>query len=170
MRLTTKGRYAVTAILDLAMHSIKNPVTLAEISERQEISLSYLEQLFAKLKKAKLVNSLRGPGGGYYLSRNKEDIFVGDIIDAVNESIDTTRCHGKSNCQGGEKCLTHHLWCDLSRQIHYFLNGISIANLINRQEIKLIAIRQDQKQVFKQLKNNPQTINADNPELLKMSI
>lgn len=147
MRLTTKGRYAVTAVLDLAMHSAKKPVTLAAISERQEISLSYLEQLFAKLKQAGLVNSLRGPGGGYYLNKDREDIFIAEIIDAVDESIDATRCHGKNNCQNGDKCLTHHLWCDLSERIYHFLQGINIASLMERQEIQLIAIRQDQKQM-----------------------
>ncbi|MCY4176941.1 MAG: Rrf2 family transcriptional regulator [Endozoicomonadaceae bacterium] len=144
MRLTTKGRYAVTAILDLAMHSTKSPVTLADIAVRQGISLAYLEQLFAKLKKKGLVISLRGPGGGYYLSRSSENIFIGEIIDAVNESVDVTLCHGKSNCQQGHKCLTHHLWCDLSEQIRRFLYSISLTSLLSRQEIRLIAMRQDQ--------------------------
>lgn len=146
MRLTTKGRYAVTAILDLAIHSDDNPVVLADISERQGISLSYLEQLFAKLKRAGLVTSLRGPGGGYRLSRNGDSIFIAEVVDAVNESVDATRCQGAGNCQQGHKCLTHHLWCDLSSQIYNFLNDISLASLMKRQEIKVIVSRQDQQQ------------------------
>ena len=146
MRLTTKGRYAVTAILDLAIHSNENSVVLADISERQGISLSYLEQLFAKLKRAGLVNSLRGPGGGYRLGRSGDSIFISEVVSAVDESVDATRCQGAGNCQGGNQCLTHHLWCDLSAQIHNFLNGISLASLIERQEIKAIASRQDKEQ------------------------
>jgi len=146
MRLTTKGRYAVTAILDLAMHTDERPVVLADISERQGISLSYLEQLFAKLKRSGLVVSLRGPGGGYRLSRGEEDIFIAQIVDAVSESVDATRCQGEGNCQDGLKCLTHHLWLDLSDQIHNFLNNISLADLMERQEIKVIADRQNKEQ------------------------
>jgi Rrf2 family iron-sulfur cluster assembly transcriptional regulator len=108
MRLTTKGRYAVTAMLDLALHAGKSPVSLAEISGRQDISLSYLEQLFSKLRRQKLVLSVRGPGGGYRLSRDRDNIFVAQIIDAVNESVDATGCGGTSDCQHGEVCLTHH--------------------------------------------------------------
>ncbi len=143
MRLTTKGRYAVTAMLDLAIHSDARPVSLAEISKRQEISLSYLEQLFSKLRKSKLVDSIRGPGGGYKLSRPLEAIFVAQIVDAVNESIDATNCRGKGNCQQGEVCLTHHLWSDLSDQIHHFLSGISLAKLVARRDVKSISQRQD---------------------------
>ena len=106
MRLTTKGRYAVTAMLDLALHSGSGPISLADISSRQEISLSYLEQLFAKLRRSNLVNSVRGPGGGYLLSRDTDQIFVAEIIDAVNESVDATGCGGNSDCQQGETCLT----------------------------------------------------------------
>ncbi len=114
MRLTTKGRYAVTAMLDLALHGSDGPVSLADISGRQDISLSYLEQLFAKLRRNDLVTSVRGPGGGYCLSRGWDEIFVAQIIDAVNEAVDATGCGGTSDCQQGEVCLTHHLWCDLS--------------------------------------------------------
>lgn len=142
MRLTTKGRYAVTAMLDLAIHAQKKPVSLNEISGRQSISLSYLEQLFAKLRRGKLVNSVRGPGGGYQLSRNSAEINVAEVIDAVNESMDATRCGNLANCQGGEKCLTHHLWCDLSAQIHNFLAAITLASLIEREEIQITAKRQ----------------------------
>lgn len=142
MRLTTKGRYAVTAMLDLAIHAIDGPVSLADISERQEISLSYLEQIFARLRHNKLVSSVRGPGGGYRLSRDKKEIAVVQIIDAVNESIDSTSCGGQGNCQRGEQCLTHQLWCDLSEQIHLFLGGITLAQLIEKREVQDIAKRQ----------------------------
>ncbi len=143
MRLTTKGRYAVTAMLDLALHGHERPVSLADISGRQNISLSYLEQLFAKLRRNELVKSVRGPGGGYRLSRSGEEIFVAQIIDAVNETVDATGCGGTSNCQQGEVCLTHHLWCDLSKQIHNFLSQISLANLVERREVQTISARQE---------------------------
>ena len=146
MRLTTKGRYAVTAMLDLAIHSDRGPISLADISQRQEISLSYLEQLFAKLRKNALVNSVRGPGGGYKLQRDSQAIFIAEIIDAVNESVDTTKCRGAGDCQGGETCLTHYLWEDLSEQIHGFLQNISLADLVARNEVKRIAENQDRKQ------------------------
>ncbi len=143
MRLTTKGRYAVTAMLDLALHANSGPVSLADISGRQDISLSYLEQLFAKLRRQELVRSVRGPGGGYRLSRERGDIFVAQIIDAVNESVDATGCGGSSDCQQGEVCLTHHLWCGLSKQIHNFLSQISLANLVAREEVQYISARQE---------------------------
>lgn len=146
MRLTTKGRYAVTAMLDLALHDDRSPISLADISKRQEISLSYLEQLFSKLRQNGLVLSVRGPGGGYRLSRDADEIFVAEIIDAVNESIDATHCGGAGNCQKGQVCLTHHLWCDLSDQIHQFLSGISLAGLVARQEIRSISERQAQEE------------------------
>ncbi len=143
MRLTTKGRYAVTAMLDLALHGSNGPVSLADISGRQDISLSYLEQLFAKLRRSELVTSVRGPGGGYCLSRGLDDIFVAQIVDAVNEAVDATGCGGTSTCQQGEVCLTHHLWCDLSDQIHNFLSQISLANLVERREVQRVSARQD---------------------------
>ncbi len=143
MRLTTKGRYAVTAMLDLALHGSEKPVSLADISGRQDISLSYLEQLFAKLRRNELVKSVRGPGGGYRLSRGSDEIFVAQIIDAVNETVDATGCGGTSDCQQGEVCLTHHLWCDLSEQIHNFLSQISLANLVERREVQNISARQE---------------------------
>jgi Rrf2 family iron-sulfur cluster assembly transcriptional regulator len=148
MRLTTKGRYAVTAMLDLAIHADRGPISLADISQRQAISLSYLEQLFAKLRKNALVSSVRGPGGGYKLQRASEAIFIAEIIDAVNESVDTTKCKGAGDCQGGETCLTHYLWEDLSEQIHGFLQNISLADLVARNEIKRIAEIQDRKQTL----------------------
>ena len=149
MRLTTKGRYAVTAMLDLALHRTKGPVSLADISKRQEISLSYLEQLFAKLRNNDLVASVRGPGGGYRLKRGPEEIFVSEIIDAVNESVDATNCQGAGNCQQGEVCLTHHLWMDLSKQIHDFLSGISLLSLVDRRDIQEVAERQNKAEPVK---------------------
>jgi Rrf2 family iron-sulfur cluster assembly transcriptional regulator len=138
-------------MLDLALHANKGPVSLADISSRQEISLSYLEQLFAKLRRSELVSSVRGPGGGYRLSREKADIFVAQIIDAVNESVDATNCGGKGQCQDGDVCLTHHLWCDLSKQIHSFLNDISLESLVSRREVRDVSERQDQKELKKLL-------------------
>ena len=146
MRLTTKGRYAVTAMLDLALNSDRGPISLADISKRQEISLSYLEQLFSKLRQNDLVSSVRGPGGGYRLSRDADQIFVAQIIDAVNESIDATNCAGEGNCQKGQVCLTHYLWTDLSEQIHQFLSGISLANLVQRNDVRSVSERQNREQ------------------------
>lgn len=134
MRLTTKGRYAVTAMLDLTMHSDKGPITLANISQRQGISLSYLEQLFSRLRKEGLVDSARGPGGGYSLSREAEKITVAEVIAAVDESVDTTRCQGKKDCNGDGQCLTHQLWTDLSDQIYGFLNGISLSQVVKKRK------------------------------------
>lgn len=145
MRLTTKGRYAVTAMLDLSLNSGQGPVNLSDISRRQDISLSYLEQLFAKLRKRKLVSSVRGPGGGYRLGRNDSQIHVAEIIDAVSESLDTTKCRGKGDCHLGETCLTHHLWQDLSDQIHTFLSNITLADLVSKREIELIAKNQNER-------------------------
>lgn len=143
MRLTTKGRYAVTAMLDLALHADRGPISLADISKRQGISLSYLEQLFSRLRQSGLVSSVRGPGGGYRLARVGGEIYVAQIVDAVNESVDATSCGGNSDCAGGEQCLTHYLWCDLSDQIHNFLNGISLADLVARAEVQEVARRQE---------------------------
>lgn len=143
MKLTSKGRYAVTAMLDVALHSGANPVPLADISERQGISLSYLEQLFAKLRKSGLVASVRGPGGGYRLGKEADVISVGEVIGAVDESVDATRCQGQGGCQNGERCLTHTLWSDLSVRIEEFLNGISLAELVLRNDVKSVSDRQD---------------------------
>ena len=143
MRLTTKGRYAVTAMLDLALHSNNGPVSLADISLRQGISLSYLEQLFARLRQYQLVQSVRGPGGGYKLVGSTSDISIAQVVDAVNESLDATKCEGKGNCHEGEVCLTHHLWEDLSSQIHQFLSGISLADLVTRRDIQAVSARLD---------------------------
>ncbi|MFT5082556.1 MAG: Rrf2 family iron-sulfur cluster assembly transcriptional regulator [Lentisphaeria bacterium] len=146
MRLTTKGRYAVTAMLDIALHSKSGPVSLADISKRQEISLSYLEQLFAKLRQNELVCSVRGPGGGYKLNHDISELYVAQIVDAVNESIDATNCGGKGDCQKGEVCLTHYLWCDLSEQIHQFLSSISLGSLVERCDVIDVSQRQNDKE------------------------
>ncbi|MCG6975161.1 MAG: Fe-S cluster assembly transcriptional regulator IscR [Acidiferrobacterales bacterium] len=143
MRLTTKGRYAVTAMLDLALHYDQGAVTLAEIAKRQGISLSYLEQLFARLRRNGLVDSVRGPGGGYNLAHDPAKISVADIIVAINENIDARRCGGKANCHGDERCLTHELWEELSDRIHSFLKSISLADLVNQPQVQEVALRQD---------------------------
>ncbi|MGF1907874.1 Fe-S cluster assembly transcriptional regulator IscR [Vibrio kasasachensis] len=143
MRLTSKGRYAVTAMLDVALHSQQSPVPLADISERQGISLSYLEQLFSKLRKAGLVSSVRGPGGGYRLGADAHAIAIGTVIAAVDESVDATKCSGKGNCQGGTRCLTHTLWRDLSSRISDFLNNITLGELMKDNEVIEISDRQD---------------------------
>lgn len=145
MRLTTKGRYAVTAMLDLALHEGKGPIALAEISARQGISLSYLEQLFSRLRKQDLVSSTRGPGGGYRLGMPLEEISIASVIGAVDESVDARKCGGEKNCQGDERCLTHELWEELSEQIYFFLNGISLSDLVNRQNVIEVSERQDSK-------------------------
>lgn len=136
MKLTSKGRYAVTAVLDIALNAEKGPVSLADISERQHISLSYLEQLFAKLRRDGLVKSVRGPGGGYHLGLPSDQISVGMIISAVNENIHVTKCLGRGNCQNGVECLTHTLWEDLSNRIESFLNEITLAELVSKRESK----------------------------------
>lgn len=132
MKLTSKGRYAVTAMLDLALHTDQRPITLAGISERQGISLSYLEQLFTRLRRQGLVSSTRGPGGGYALSRSAYDIAVAEVVAAVDESVDATRCGGKGDCQDGQRCLTHDLWTELSEQVYSFLSGISLGQLVDQ--------------------------------------
>lgn len=137
MRLTTKGRFAVTAMLDLALREQKGPVTLSGISERQNISLSYLEQLFGKLRRNSLVDSVRGPGGGYCLARSVADISVADIITAVDEPLDATQCGGKENClEDNKRCMTHDLWSDLNRTIYEYLASVTLAELIEKQRAK----------------------------------
>ena len=143
MRLTTKGRYAVTAMLDLAYHSEKKPVTLTDIAKRQDISLSYLEQLFARLRRYGMVEGVRGPGGGYQLSRKAELISIAQIISAVDETIDSTRCGGKANCQKEQPCLTHDLWMGLSDQIRQYLDSISLHDVLTRKNVRRVAERQD---------------------------
>ena len=143
MRLTTKGRYAVTAMLDLALRQEQGPIRLAGISARQGISLSYLEQLFAQLRRQELVRSVRGPGGGYHLGRQAGAISVAEVIAAVNEDTDTTRCGGAGDCHEGETCLTHHLWQDLSDQVKGFLQSISLGDLVEREDIRRVSLNQD---------------------------
>ncbi len=133
MRLTTKGRFAVTAMVDLAMSGGDGPVTLGDISERQRISLSYLEQLFGKLRRNSLVSSVRGPGGGYLLAKPASEMSVGEIILAVDEPIDATQCGGKENCHDEQKCITHDLWMDLNRHIFDYLGSVTLSELVNRQ-------------------------------------
>lgn len=130
MKLTTKGRFAVTAMLDVALWATKTPVTLASISERQYISLSYLEQLFGKLRRNRLVDSVRGPGGGYILARNPIDITVAQIISAVNESMESRQCDGRENCLGGQRCMTHDLWNNLNHKIYDYLSSVNLQSLV----------------------------------------
>lgn len=137
MKLTSKGRYAITAMLDIALNQSKGPITLAMISERQDISLSYLEQIFAKLKKYDLVLSARGPGGGYRLSRDANEISVNQIIAAVNEDLDPRKCRGKENCKGGDECLSHELWTELSIMIEEFLDNVTLQEVINKREAQV---------------------------------
>jgi len=143
MRLSTKGRYAVTAMMDIALHEKQGPVTLAEISQCQGISLSYLEQLFSKLRKHGLVTGVRGPGGGYRLAKTADKISIADIIQSVDEKLDMTKCGGKGDCSNGEKCLTHQLWFDLSCRLYEFLSGIKLDQYVNRPEINELVKKQD---------------------------
>lgn len=143
MRLTTKGRYAVTAVLDLAFHQDKGPVSLAAISERQHISLSYLEQLFAKLRRNNIVKSTRGPGGGYTLYREADAISVSDVILAVDESVKVAKCESTEDCKGDYQCLTHDLWQELSNEIKDFLDGISLAEIMSNEKVQKVSVRQD---------------------------
>lgn len=147
MKLTTKGRYAVTAVLDLAFHEQDGPVSLADISERQGISLSYLEQLFSRLRRNNVVASTRGPGGGYSLARPDSEISMAEIILAVDESYDATSCGGEGTCSGDSyQCLTHDLWTELSAEIHEFLNGIMLSEMKSRKEVLEVVRRQDSQQ------------------------
>lgn len=136
MRLTTKGRFAVTAMIDLALRQGSGPVTLAGISERQKISLSYLEQLFGKLRRHKIVTSIRGPGGGYRLARPMGEISVADVIVAVDEPLDATQCGGKENCQDEQRCMTHDLWSSLNKRMFEYLDSVSLGDLVAQQKQK----------------------------------
>jgi Rrf2 family iron-sulfur cluster assembly transcriptional regulator len=142
MRLSTKGRYAVTAMLDLAIHHAEGPVTLADISEKQGISLSYLEQLFARLKKQGLVTGMRGPGGGYRLSHPPTEISIAQVINAIGEEIDATMCQGQQDCQDGQRCLTHELWQKLGAEIYNFLSSITLASFLERDRVNEVVRRQ----------------------------
>src|SRR5215475_6631273 len=145
MRLTTKGRFAVTAMIDVAMHGGNGPVTLAGVSERQKISLSYLEQLFGKLRRHGLVESVRGPGGGYRLARSADAVSVADIIVAVDEPIDQTQCGGKENCQDDKRCMTHELWANLNAHIFSFLRSVSLDQLVRAQDKGDVNVLQDRR-------------------------
>jgi len=143
MRLTTKGRFAVTAMVDLSMRQTRGPVTLAAISERQHISLSYLEQLFGKLRRARLVSSVRGPGGGYNLAKPIAQITVADIISAVDEPIDATQCGGKENCNDDRRCITHDLWATLNEKMNDYLNSVTLADVVAHQQGKQVQVIKD---------------------------
>ena len=146
MRLTTKGRFAVTAMIDVAMHGTNAPVTLAGVSQRQKISLSYLEQLFGKLRRHSLVDSVRGPGGGYRLARAPETISVAEVIVAVDEPIDATQCAGRESCKDdGKRCMTHELWANLNTHIFSYLRSVSLAELVAQQKKPDVTVLQDQR-------------------------
>ena len=140
MRLTTKGRFAVTAMLDLALHGADGPVTLAEIAERQKISLSYLEQLFGKLRRRALVESVRGPGGGYHLARDASQLSVADIVRAVEEPLDSTQCGGRENCRDSRRCMTHDLWEELNTTVYGFLAGVKLSHLVEKQRTRPVSL------------------------------
>ncbi|MEM1230728.1 MAG: Rrf2 family transcriptional regulator [Pseudomonadota bacterium] len=143
MRLTTKGRYAVTAMLDIALHQDAGAISVVDIAARQDISPSYLEQIFARLRAAGLLHSRRGPGGGYEIARALEEISVSEIVVAVGDGVDATRCHGAADCQDGAQCLTHDLWSDLSGEIDRYLRRVNLRTLVERRQIRFIAERQD---------------------------
>ena len=143
MRLTTKGRFAVTAMVDLALRQNRGPVTLAAISERQHISLSYLEQLFGKLRRAALVSSVRGPGGGYNLAQPPAAISVADIVSAVDEPMDATQCGGKENCHDDKRCMTHDLWATLNEKMQEYLSSVTLADLVAHQAGKPVSVIKD---------------------------
>ena len=140
MRLTTKGRFAVTAMLDLALHGADGPVPLAGIAERQKISLSYLEQLFGKLRRRALVESVRGPGGGYHLARDASQLSVADIVRAVEEPLDSTQCGGRENCLDSRRCMTHDLWEELNTTVYGFLAGVKLSHLVERQRTRPVSL------------------------------
>ncbi|HYD57944.1 MAG TPA: Fe-S cluster assembly transcriptional regulator IscR [Burkholderiales bacterium] len=140
MRLTTKGRFAVTAMVDLAMRQNRGPVTLAAISERQRISLSYLEQLFGKLRRHGLVSSVRGPGGGYNLARPAAELTVAEIVSAVDEPLDATQCGGKENCLDDRRCMTHDLWATLNEKMHEYLSSVTLGDLVAHQNGKPVSV------------------------------
>lgn len=144
MRLTTKGRYAVTAVLDLALHQENGPVSLAAISERQQISLSYLEQLFSKLRRNEIVSSTRGPGGGYKLKNSADDVSVSDIILAVDEACKVVDCEDSEGCNADYQCLTHDLWQELSNEIRSFLDDITLSEIMSQPAVNDVKLRQDE--------------------------
>ena len=145
MKLTTKGRFAVTAMLDVALHATAGPVTLGAVAERQKISLSYLEQLFGKLRRRQLVESVRGPGGGYHLAREAAAISVADIVRAVEEPLDSTQCGGRENCRENQRCMTHDLWEELNSTVYGFLESVNLSQLVERQRTKPVSVVRGQK-------------------------
>ena len=160
MRLTTKGRFAVTAMVDLSMRHTRGPVTLSAISERQHISLSYLEQLFGKLRRAKLVTSVRGPGGGYCLARPTSGISVAEIITAVDEPIDATQCGGKENCLDDRRCVTHDLWATLNEKMNEYLSSVSLADVVAHQQGKKVQVIKDFRKADVPAENAPEKVAA----------
>ncbi len=167
MRLTTKGRFAVTAMIDLGLRQNSGPVTLAAISQRQQISLSYLEQLFGKLRRHELVESTRGPGGGYTLGRKASAITVADIIVSVDEPLDATQCGGKENCTGNEggRCMTHDLWASLNSRVVEFLDSITLQKLVDDQLAKGVVVEKTslvKKAIFTSPMAKPMRVNAPN--------
>ena len=160
MRLTTKGRFAVTAMVDLSMRQTRGPVTLSAISERQHISLSYLEQLFGKLRRAKLVTSVRGPGGGYCLARPTNAISVAEIITAVDEPIDATQCGGKENCIDDRRCVTHDLWATLNEKMNDYLTSVTLADVVSHQQGKQVQVIKDFRGADKAAQKAPEKVAA----------
>jgi Rrf2 family transcriptional regulator, iron-sulfur cluster assembly transcription factor len=160
MRLTTKGRFAVTAMVDLSMRQGRGPVTLAAISERQHISLSYLEQLFGKLRRAGLVNSVRGPGGGYCLAKPVAAITVANIISAVDEPIDATQCAGKENCDDDRRCITHDLWATLNEKMNDYLSSVSLADVVSHQQGRQVQVIKDFRGADRPAENAPEKVAA----------
>ena len=158
MRLTTKGRFAVTAMIDLAMQCGSGPVTLAEISQRQKISLSYLEQLFSKMRRRVLVDSVRGPGGGYRLAKDMAQVSVADIILAVDEPVDSTQCGGKENCHDGQKCITHDLWANLDQHVVDYLSAVTLKQLVDEQKATQNGVVQVQDMRGTLAKREPTTV------------
>jgi len=161
MRLTTKGRFAVTAMIDLAMQRGSGPVTLAEISRRQKISRSYLEQLFSKMRRRVLVASVHGPGGGYRLVKDMAQVSVADIIVAVDEPIDSTQCGGEENCHDGQKCITHDLWTNLDQHIVDYLGAVTLKQLVDEQKAKQSGVVQVQDMRGTLAKREPTTVRRD---------
>ena len=165
MRLTTRGRYAVTALLDLAIQTSQQEgaVSLSDIANRQSISISYLEQLFSKLRKRGLVTSIRGAAGGYHLAKPLDEIDVMSIISAVDESVDAMQCEGRGDCQGGTMCLTHDLWCALSNHIEQYLNNITLAQLLNMKNVQSVSERQHISSITKDINTITLSTNEANP-------
>ncbi|SNT69469.1 MULTISPECIES: Rrf2 family transcriptional regulator [unclassified Psychrobacter] len=165
MRLTTRGRYAVTALLDLAIQTSQQEgaVSLSDIANRQSISISYLEQLFSKLRKRGLVTSIRGAAGGYHLAKPLDEIDVMSIISAVDESVDAMQCEGRGDCQGGTMCLTHDLWCALSNHIEQYLNNITLAQLLNMKNVQSVSERQHISSITKDINTITLSTSEANP-------